>query len=191
MPGTNDENYESVLLKQQMALFRVLDPNIKVTLSSDGHTLTASNISELAINEVRLITNSPSNNARLHFDNILVYLDNDLYPSQVHGFYPICLQLIEREDVLAFIDEKRTYQPFINGFKDGISINELCDKLSALTVGSPDTFGKVKHYTMVFGNCNNSTYCYPNNVQGTIYCQPNTAGIENGWTEKMCSQPPS
>jgi hypothetical protein len=51
MPGTNGENYESVLLKQQMALFRVLDHNIKVSLSSDGHTLTASNISELAIND--------------------------------------------------------------------------------------------------------------------------------------------
>jgi hypothetical protein len=187
MPGTNGENYESVLLKQQMALFRVLDPNIKVTLSSDGHTLTASNISELAINEVRLITNSPSNNARLHFDNILVYLDNDLYPSQVHGFYPICLQRLEIEDVLAFIGEKKVYQPFINGFKDGISINELCDKLSTLSEGSPNTFGKVKHYTMVFGNCANSTYCYGDDVGGTTYCFPNNAGRQAGWTQQTCT----
>ena len=146
------ENYDSILLKQQMALLRVLDPTIKLTLSSDGHKLIASNISETKVNEIRLVTNNSSNNARLHFDDILVYLDNELEPSPVYGFYPICLQRLEREDVIAFSEGRPTYQPFIYGFQDGISINELCDKLSYLAVGSPDTFGKVKHYTMVFGN---------------------------------------
>ena len=53
-----DEQYDSILLKQQMALLRVLDPTIKLTLSSDEHKLIASNISETKANEIRLITNN-------------------------------------------------------------------------------------------------------------------------------------
>ena len=171
-----------------MALLRILDHNIKLKLTPNGHTLIASNISELAIKEVKLITNAPSNNARLHFDNILVYLNNDLEPSQVHGFYPNCLQLIEREDIIAFSESKPTYQPFINGFKDGISINQVCDILTSIEVGSPDTFGKVKHYTMVFGNCAGpSEYCYSDNVNGTEYCFPTKAGYEAGYTDQECT----
>jgi hypothetical protein len=58
MAGAGDEQYDSILLKQQMALLRVLDPTIKLTLSSDGHKLIASNISETKANEIRLITNN-------------------------------------------------------------------------------------------------------------------------------------
>jgi hypothetical protein len=36
-------------------------------------------------------------------------------------------------------------------YQYGISINELCDKLSVISVGTHDTYGKVKHYTMELG----------------------------------------
>jgi len=146
------ETYDSILLKQQMSLLRVLDPTIKLAFSSDGHKLVASNISETKAIEIRLVTNNASNNARLHFDDIFVYLDNELEPSPVYGFYQILLQRIEKEDVIAFSDSRPTYQPFIKNFQGDNSVNELCDKLSELALGSPDTFGRVKHYTMIFGN---------------------------------------
>ena len=148
----NKPSYTSILLKQQEALFKILDPRIKTTISPDGHTLVASNISESAIINIRLITNNAANNARLHFNDIQVYLENDLQPTTVYGFLPICLENVEIADVNAFIADKTTYQPFINGFQDGISVNQLCDKLSAYSEGSPDTINIVKHYTVVLGN---------------------------------------
>ena len=170
-----------------MALFRVLDPNIKLILSSDGHKLTASDISETKANEIRLITNNSANNARLHFDEVLVYLNNELEPSPVYGFFPICLQRLEREDVIAFSEGRPTYQPFIYGFQDGISINELCDRLSYLAVGSPDTFGKVKNYTMVFGNgCQGGPNCYSVKIGGETYCYVSREGKEKGMSNRDC-----
>ena len=60
---------------------------------------------------------------------------------------------IEVQDALAFINNQNTYQPFKKGFQKGINVNELCDTLSELSLYSTDTRGRVKTYTMTFGNC--------------------------------------
>ena len=159
----NIYNYRSILLKQQESLFRILDTNIKLDISDDGHTLVASDISEEAIINLTMITNNPINNACLHFDNIMVFLDKDLDPTPIFGFYDICSQTLEVEDVLSYINGKNTFQPFLQGFQNGTSINELCDQLSLLSTYSPDTTGRKKNYTCVFGN--NSLNQKPNNYQ--------------------------
>ena len=140
------------LLLQQKALFNLLGNNINLRMP-DSRTLIASNISEEQMINVTIITNYASNNANLHFDNVDVYLKGDLEPVTIYGFYNILDVKIQAEGAIAFTQNKNVYQPFINGFQGGITVNELCDKLSELSLYSPDTKGRVKNYTMRFGNC--------------------------------------
>jgi len=146
----SNPNYTSVLLRQQESLFRILDTEIKIDTSADGHTLIARNVTETDLINVVMVTNSPSFNERIEFKGIEVFLNNQLNASPVYGFYPICLQALEIQDVQAYQAAKKTFQPFLNGFQSGSTINELCDNLSALSVGSPDTYGSVKTYTLYF-----------------------------------------
>jgi hypothetical protein len=144
--------YDSILLSQQDALFKMLGPNVKTTISSDGHTLVASGITETQITQVQFITNNANNNAKLHFDGIKVYLDNDIEPSPVHGFLEVLQYRVAKEDVLALIDKKTTYQPFLRTFQGDITINQLCNEISVLDESSPDTYNKKKTYTLTTGN---------------------------------------
>ena len=146
----SNPNYTSVLLRQQESLFRILDTSIKIDISFDGHTLVARNISEEDMINLTMVTNSSSYNERIEFKAVEVFLNTQLNPSPVYGFYSICLQSLEIQDVEAFTLGNKTYQPFINGFQGGMTINQLCDHLSALSVGSPDTYGNVKTYTAYF-----------------------------------------
>ena len=180
----NIYNYRSILLKQQESLFRILDTNIKLDISADGHTLVASNISEESIINLTMVTNNPINNACLHFDNIMVFLDKDLNPTPIFGFYDICSQTLEVEDLLSYINGKNTFQPFLQGFQNGTSINELCNQLSLLSKYSPDTTGRKKNYTCVFGN--NTLNQKPNNYQ--TY---NATFTESGSPVTETSQAPS
>jgi hypothetical protein len=149
---SQDMKYESILLKHQLALLTILSPTINVEWL-DERTLVASNISETEMINLTMITNDPSHNARIHVDSINVSLNDEKKPTRIYGLYDICLEKIETEDVLSYAENLRTFQPFKNGFRNGITINELCDKLSALALRSPDTFRKVKKYSIVLGNC--------------------------------------
>ena len=51
--------YKFTILFIQEGLFTSLNPNIITTISEDGHTLTASNISEADVNNIYLVTNNP------------------------------------------------------------------------------------------------------------------------------------
>jgi hypothetical protein len=144
--------YDSILLKQQIALLTILSSTIHVEYIDD-HTLVASNISEKEMIDLRMITNDPAHNARIHVDSIKVSLDNEKKEARIYGLYDICLEKIETEDVLSYVENLRSFQPFKNGFQNGITINELCDTLSSLAICSPDTFKRVKKYSIKFGNC--------------------------------------
>jgi len=141
----------STLLMQQKALFNLLGNNINVNMSN-SNTLVASNISEEEMINLQIVTNYAFNGAVLHFDKIEVYLEGDLDPVNVYGLYDILNEQIQVLDTIAFINKENVYQPFKNGFQNGITVNELCDQLSELCVYSRDTTDIVKTYTMTFGN---------------------------------------
>jgi hypothetical protein len=145
------ESRKSTLLIQQKALFNLLGNKINTNMPNSS-TLVASNISEEEMVNVNLVTNYAFNNANLHFDKIEVYLEGDLEPVNVYGFYDILNEQIQLQDTISFINKENIYQPFKNGFQNGITINELCDSLSELCAYSTDTRGSVKTYTMTFGN---------------------------------------
>jgi hypothetical protein len=157
MPEVKDradvEKHDSILLKHQLALLALLNPSIHLELIDNGHTLIASDISEKDMIDLEIITNDPAHGARIHVDLITVSLDDEKRESRVYGFYDICLEKIETEDVLSYTKNLKSFKPFKNGFQNGITVNELCDQLSLLATNSPDTVGRVKKYRIKFGNC--------------------------------------
>jgi hypothetical protein len=161
--------YDSIILSQQEALFKMLGTNVKTTISSDGHTLVASDITETQLIQVQFITNNASNNAKIHFDEINVYLDKDHEPSTIHGFFDILKSRVAREDVLALTVNNTVYQPFLKNFQGGNTVNQLCDAISALDDSSPDTYHKVKTYTLIMGNACTGD-CDPNYIKQYRLC---------------------
>ena len=94
----------------------------------------ASGITETQITQVKFITNYANNNAKLHFDDIKVYLDNEYEPSTIYGLYPILKSRVSKEDSLALIRKTNVYT---------------------------GTTSRTKTYTITMGNaCTN--YCDPN-----------------------------
>jgi hypothetical protein len=150
--------YDSILLGQQDALFKMLGPNVKTTISPDGHTLVASGITETQITQVQFITNNANNNAKLHFDDIKVYLDNEYEPSTIYGLVSILKSRVSKEDAVSLIKNNTVYQPFLTPFQNNRNVNDLCDALSAMLRGSADTKGRIKTYTLTMGNACTS-YC--------------------------------
>ena len=151
---------KSTILAMQQVLFNVTDPNIITSISADQTTITASNISEQIFQYLSIATNNPSyTNGYLYLTDIQVYLDNDLFPTTIYGLYPIVYERISYSDTSAFIAGANANQPFINGFQGGITIGQLVDKLSSLSRSTPDTYGKVKKFVLVFDPCSPGKNC--------------------------------
>lgn len=141
---------KSTILAIQYALLKRLDPSIGVTISEDQKLLTASDVSEETFQQLLFVTNNPGfQNSYMFLENILVYLGNDIHPTEIYGLLPIVKQKIENSDASAYIDGATTHQPFINGFQNGVNIGTLVDALSALSKNTPDTYGIVKKFTLI------------------------------------------
>lgn len=154
---SKNENTKSVMLTLQRSLFSILDPNIITTLSEDGYTLMASNISEQNIKYVQFIANNPSfNGTYMSLEDVKVTLDNNLLASTVYGLYDILNQRVKIVEVNSFMSNKTTYCPFYVNFTGG-TVPELTDKISSLAESSINTYGHVKKYTLIFRIYNNSS----------------------------------
>jgi hypothetical protein len=84
----------------------------------------------------------------MYISDILVYLGNNVEPTEIFGLLPIVQQRFENSDSLAFSEKMDTNTPFLNGFQNGASIGALVDTLSSLSLNTPDTYGIVKRFTL-------------------------------------------
>ena len=140
---------KSTILSLQESVFRRLDPNINAEISEDQTMLRVTNVSEEIFPQLIFITNSPEfQNSYMFLDNIKVYLDDNKYHTDIYGLLPILGQVIQNSDANAYTNNQKTHQPFINGFQNGINIGQLIDTLSSLSVNTPDTYGRVKTFTL-------------------------------------------
>jgi hypothetical protein len=140
---------KSTILSIQESLLKKVNPNIIINIINDETLLVAANITEDDFKNLIFITNNPSfDNSYMFLSNIAVFLDNNLEQTEIYGLLPIVSQQIGQSDCTAYIDAKRTHQPFINGFQNGITIGQLIDKLANLSVNTPDTNNKVKKFTL-------------------------------------------
>jgi hypothetical protein len=124
--------YYSTLLNILKGLFINQNSDIVVEISTDGHILSASNISEIDIVNMYLPVNNPDDNAHLNFIECKVTLDSNFVPLNVPGLNTIIPLKIGYENTLAYAAGVKIYQPFVNGFQAG-SFNKLVDELSSLT----------------------------------------------------------
>jgi len=129
-----------------------LNTSIKTTISSDGHTLIAENVTEADLPNFPLITNFPDSNAILKFVGIQVFLDGSDSPTAVYGLNDIFSKKILKENSLAFRDSKRTYLPFKIWGPKAANVNVLIDNLSEISSVSQDTKDHVKTYKLAFSN---------------------------------------
>jgi len=149
------EVYTSKLFLIEIGLLKRFNSSIITDISPDGHTLTISNISERDMINIPLVTNDPLYDAVMTLEGCSVNLNNRHIDYEIPGFYQILEPKIGVEDATAFTNNKKTYTPFLSGFKCG-TVNQLCDNLSGLTYLSPSTYGHVKTYTLVFHNKNSA-----------------------------------
>ena len=147
---------KSTILVLQEVLFKDTDANIITKISKYQTTITASNISEDSFAILTFIANNPIYNSSLSLIDIQVYLEDDRDSIHIPGLYNIVLAKIGVSDVEAFISDKKSHQPFIDGFQDGRSIGQLVDTLSSLSQTTPDTVGKIKKYVIIMNSSPNS-----------------------------------
>ncbi len=139
----------STILSIQESLLKKVNPNIIINIVNNETLLIAANVSEDDFANLIFVTNSPSfGNSYMYLINIEVYLDNNLEHTEIYGLLPIVSQQVEQSDANAYINAARTHQPFINGFQGGITISQLINELSVLSVNTPDTYGKVKKFKL-------------------------------------------
>ena len=148
---------KSTILSIQGSLLKKVNPNIIINVINDETLLIAANVTEDDFKNLIFVTNNPSfDNSYMYLTNIEVYLDNNLEQTEIYGLLPIVSQQIGQSDCSAYIDAKRTHQPFIDGFQGGISIGQLINELSNLSVNTPDTYGKSKKFTLYIDPKNSS-----------------------------------
>lgn len=151
---TNDTQvpFESILLQRMAAMFANLSDEIKITISSDGNTLTAENISEECIILIELITNDHSNNNKLKLKDIKVYSEYNCNVIPVLGLLPILQRRVTKSDFIAYKENKRTYYPLKQLFNNR-PFSNFVDELSSISGETRSTKGVKKRYGMTFVTC--------------------------------------
>lgn len=146
------------LLNIQLGLIKSQKLNPK--LSKDK--LVIPNLNSDDVKHMRIVVNNPSYNDTLILSNVLVYLDEEKDHSPVYGLHQIVNARVIAYKSDSFETNKLTVQPFIDGFQNGRSIDDLTDALSDLSTHSPDTSGHTKKYTFVFSTGQHSCDCEDN-----------------------------
>ena len=141
---------KSVVLALQQSLYKSTNPAIILSINPEQTIITASNVTEEDFPFLAFITNNPSfGTSYMYLTDIQVYLNNELFPTEIFGLYPIVEEQIAASDTAAFIASQRSHKPFINGFQGGLTIGGLIDTLSSLSTSTPDTYGQVKKFVLV------------------------------------------
>lgn len=136
----------STLLTLQESVFKRINPNIITNIT--GNLIIVENITEQDFPNLIFVTNNPSfSNEQLSLFDIKVYLENNIQPTIIYGLLPIVEQRLYYEQSIAYALNKSTYTPFINGLKGG-TIGVTIDKLSNLSLYTPDTNFKTKKFSL-------------------------------------------
>jgi hypothetical protein len=144
------------ILVAQQKLFQKLSPSICVDFVSEKEKmfLVASNITEDNMKNLELVTNSPSYTSYMNLVGLEVVLAPNHIPQtipiHIYGLFDFVNSRISRSDADAFASDSKTHFPFINGFKNGITIGELIDNLTAMSRQLPNTYEVPKIFKLIF-----------------------------------------
>lgn len=145
------DNKSIVLNNLRKSLFYKINSQIVVNISENNTRITASNILTEDFKHLIFISNSPYYPTdSSYLVGINVYLDNDTFPINIPGLFLIVKSKMLASEADSFIHYTNSYTPFINGFKNGMIIDEVVDKLSVIFEGTPDTYNRIKKYELIF-----------------------------------------
>ena len=129
---------KSTILELQKSILFGIDPSLIIKISSDNTTIFISNISPETFVNLRLVSNNPSFGTYYFFMNLHVFIGDSLSPTKILGLDQIIESKIRSSDLESFIDNKTFHTPFSNGFRNGLTINQLINRLSLLSLLTPD-----------------------------------------------------
>jgi hypothetical protein len=129
---------KSTILELQKSILFGIDPSLIIKISSDNTTIFISNISPETFVNLRLVSNNPSFGTYYFFMNLHVFIGDSLLPTKILGLDQIIESKIRSSDLESFIDNKTFHTPFSNGFRNGLTINQLINRLSLLSSLTPD-----------------------------------------------------
>ncbi len=129
---------KSTILEIQRSLCSSLDSSMIIEISSDNTIIFISNITPETFVNLKLVSNNPSFGTYYFFMNLYVFIGDSLLPTKILGLDQIIESKIRSSDLNSFIDNKTTHTPFLNGFRNGLTINQLINRLSLLSSLTPD-----------------------------------------------------
>ena len=143
------------LLESTKSLLLSVDNSISVTItetSDNRKVLTASGISENAIDKLKFIVNTDQNNHYLYLDDFHVFLQGRSEPLNIPGLKEIVLNAYRTSDVNDFLSNKRVHNPFLSHkvlrSNKPAKFSFFIDAYTALLGNMFSTFGSVKLYSV-------------------------------------------
>jgi hypothetical protein len=144
----------------QELLFYNSDPNINCTISEDATIITAENITDEVFTNLEFVSNTLEHEAApMNIIDLEVYLTNKATeirneePTLVPGLLELVKTQYTYSDTIAITSGKKTHKPFLNengnGFKNGQTVSQVIDMISAWSMRMPDTSKYTKTYTLV------------------------------------------
>ena len=157
MPN-NDLTHRDWLIKTTIKAVQAVDPYITYEIINfpDGTmNLLLSGISEESLAKIYFIVNTDYNNNYLYLENFFVYLNNNYSnPINVSGLTKLMIAVWDNSDTIGFLNGQNTQTPFNNPFispinGNPISVGEFLDIYSTIVPFIPNTFGFIKHYSIL------------------------------------------
>lgn len=165
---TKDSAFESILFDFIVGECNRISPEIETIISSDGHTLNISNISEMYIGSMRFPVNGDNDNNKLSLVNVNVYKQHRQYsPILVPGLNDLLKIAFKTSNSKGYISSHTIHTPFeeIPGGLDepARTVPELTDTLTGLVAYTTPTYGTIKVFSITLTNATNTNVpCGPN-----------------------------
>lgn len=154
-----DLGYRDWLLFTQQRLFNSVDPMIStkiVDTPDGGKLLIAKGITESALENIAILTNTDQNNNYLYLESFYVYLFGYTEPLNIPGLFEVANNLYQDADLTNFINGSKIKKPFtgMNVRKNAQnqrvrSFADFVDQLTYILPCSPYTYTKIKTFEIV------------------------------------------
>jgi len=149
---TTDLTHRDWLLFSQQKLIQLNAPEVTSIISyvaDGGARLTLSNISEADLVKLNFLTNTDQNNNYLYLEEVTVNLGDSVTGLLIPGLQDAMLDVFRLSDLISYLADSKTHNPFSTIAFNGISVGQFVDTLTAALPTVPDTLGIPKTFTLV------------------------------------------
>jgi hypothetical protein len=147
-----DLKHRDWVLKTQQALVLKSAPDISteiINTPNGGKQLWIKYVNEEDFQNLQFLTNTDQNNNYLYLDGFEIIIEGGIYPLDFPGLKETMIKIFEISDGNAFLDDKKTHQPFLGPIFCGSTMSEYIDDVSDLLPFMNNTYGIKKYYNLV------------------------------------------